>query len=83
MIEKIAGVVPVSKLCAILRIEADFNFHNKLVFGQRMMDLAREHKKVLEEIYSEKGKLQKMSSSQKSWCKTFQGNVEERSWLHM
>ena len=54
MIEKIAGVALVAKLRAILFIKADFNFHNKLIFSQRMMDLARQHEMVPEEIYSGK-----------------------------
>ena len=56
MLEKIAGVALVAKLRAILLIEADFNFHNKLIFGQRIMELARQHVMVPEEVYSEKGK---------------------------
>ena len=42
MLEKIAGVALVTKLRAILLMEADFNFHNRLIFGDRMMKLARE-----------------------------------------
>ena len=45
-----------AKLRAILLVEADFNFHNNLIFGQRMMSLARQHGMVPEETYSEKGK---------------------------
>lgn len=56
MLEKVAGIALVTKLRAILLMEADFNYRNKLIFGQRMMDLARQHGMVLEEIYSEKGK---------------------------
>ena len=56
MLEKIAGVALVTKLRAILLMEADFNFHNKLIFGKRMLDLARAHDLVPEEIYSAKGK---------------------------
>ena len=56
MLEKIAGVALVTKLRAILLMEADFNYHNKLIFGKRMLDLARKHDLVPEEIYSEKGK---------------------------
>ena len=56
MLEKVAGIALVTKLRAILLMEADFNYHNKLIFGQRMMDLARQHNMVPEEIYSEKGK---------------------------
>ena len=37
-------------------MEADFNFHNRLIFGDRMMKLARKNGLVPEEIYSEKGK---------------------------
>ena len=56
MLEKIAGVAVVTKLRAILLMGADFNFHNKLIFGKRMMDLARRHGMVPEEIYSKKGR---------------------------
>ena len=37
-------------------MEADFNFHNKLIFGQRMMDVAREYGLIQDEIFSEKGR---------------------------
>ena len=56
MLEKIAGVALVTKLRAILLMEADFNFHNRLIFGDRMMKLSRENGLVPEEIYSKKGK---------------------------
>ena len=46
----------VTKLKAILLMEADFNFHNRLIFGDSMMKQARENGLVPEEIYSEKGK---------------------------
>ena len=50
MLEKISGVALVTKLLAILLTERDFNFHNTLIFGKRMMNLARRHDIVLEEI---------------------------------
>merc|ERR1712194_332832 len=56
MLEKIAGVAVVTKLRAILLMEADFNCHNRIIFGDRMMKLARKNGLVPEEIYSEKGK---------------------------
>ena len=56
MLEKIVGVAVVTKLRAILLMEADFNCHNRLIFGNRMMKLARENSLIPEEIYSEKGK---------------------------
>ena len=43
MLEKIAGNFRVDKLRAILLMEADFNFANKLLFGSRMMHQAEEH----------------------------------------
>ena len=56
MLEKIAGIALVTKLRAILLMEADFNFHNKLIFGSRMLKLARENGMIPEEIYNEKGR---------------------------
>ena len=56
MFEKIAGVALISKQRAILLMEADFNCHNKLIFGSRMMALGREHGLVPDEIFSAKGK---------------------------
>ncbi|MGB0809178.1 MAG: reverse transcriptase domain-containing protein, partial [bacterium] len=56
MLEKIAGVAVVNKLRAILLLEADFNFCNKLIFGHRMINSAREEGMIPEEIFSSKGK---------------------------
>lgn len=55
MLEKIASVALVSKVQIILLMEVDFNFHNKLIFGKQMLDLAHKDGLVSEEIYSEKG----------------------------
>ena len=57
MLEKIVSVAVVTKFWSILLIEADFNFHNKLIFGKRMMDLARRHGIVPEKIYSKEGRM--------------------------
>ena len=56
MLEKMFGCTLISKLRAILLMEADFNFANKLVYGVRMMDNVRKHNLMPEEIYSEMGK---------------------------
>ena len=56
MLENITGVSVVTKLRAILLMEADFNCHNRLIFGDRMMKLARDNGLVPEEIYIKKGK---------------------------
>ena len=57
MLEKIAGVTLVTKLKAIMLMEADFNYHNRLIFRSWMMDLARKHDMISKEIFSEKGKM--------------------------
>ena len=56
MLEKMFGCTLVSKLRAILLMEADFNFANKLVYGVRTMDNVRKRDLMPEEIYSEKGR---------------------------
>ena len=56
MLKKIAGVALVTKLRSILLMEADFNCHNRLIFGSRMMERARECGIMPGEIYSEKVK---------------------------
>ena len=56
MLEKMFGCTLVSKLRAILLMEADFNFSNKLIYGVRMMDNVRRYGHMPDEIYSEKGK---------------------------
>jgi len=53
MLEKMFGVRLVSKLRAILLMEADFNAMNKEVYGVRMMDNVRWYKLIPEEIFSE------------------------------
>ena len=56
MLEKIVGIAVVTKLRAILLMEADFNCHNSLIFDDLMMKLARENSLIPDEIYNEKGK---------------------------
>jgi hypothetical protein len=54
MLEKMFGVRLVSKLCAILLMEADFNSINKEVYGVHMLDEACKYKLIPEEIFSKK-----------------------------
>ncbi len=54
MLEKTLRVMLVSKLRAILLMDADFNESNKILYGVRMMQNAREHRLMPEEIYSKK-----------------------------
>lgn len=56
MLKKMYGCTLVSKLRAILLMEADFNFSNKLVYGVRMMNNARRHGQMSDEIYSKNGR---------------------------
>ena len=51
MLEKIAGNFRVDKLRAILLMEADFNFANKLLFGSRLMRQAEDHDVLPRENY--------------------------------
>jgi hypothetical protein len=50
---KMFGVLLISKLRAILLMEADFNAMNKEVYGVRMLDKAQRYKLIPEEIFSE------------------------------
>ena len=57
MLEKMFGCTLVTKLRAILLMEADFNSSNKIIFGERMLDNAWRYGFMPEEIYSERGKM--------------------------
>ena len=56
MLEKEEGCRDPERLQAILLMEADFNFPNKLFFSKGMMDWAESHNKILDECFgSRKG----------------------------
>jgi hypothetical protein len=57
MLEKRPGVKLISKLRAILLMEADFNAANKIIFGQRMLQTARHYKVMPDEIFSERQRM--------------------------
>jgi hypothetical protein len=57
MLEKEKGNKLISKLRAILLMEADFNAANKIIFGIRMLDNVRQYKLMPEEIFSEQNKM--------------------------
>ena len=59
VLEKIAGLALFNKLRAILLMEADFNMHNKIIFGKRMLDSARSGGMIPDEHFSDKGKTAK------------------------
>ena len=54
MLEKVAGVALVNKLRAILLMEADYNFHNKWVFGHQALNFLLESGYVPEDQYSQR-----------------------------
>jgi hypothetical protein len=54
MLEKPPGVTLVTKLCTILLMKGDFNAMNKIVYGVRMLQNARKHNQMPEEIFSKK-----------------------------
>lgn len=55
MLEKVASISLVEKMRAILLMEADFNFMNKMIYGDRMLSNARRYGYMAEEIFSEQG----------------------------
>jgi len=57
MLEKMFGCALITKLRSILLMEADFNATNKIIYGQRMLQQARRHNLIPEEIYSERNRL--------------------------
>jgi hypothetical protein len=54
MLKKILGVTLITKLRAILLMEADFNAANKILCGMRTMNQAQKHHLISDEISSEK-----------------------------
>jgi hypothetical protein len=57
MLEKIFGCALITKLRSILLMEADFNSTNKIIYGQRLLQMVRHYNLMPEEIYSEKNRL--------------------------
>jgi len=79
MLEKIAGLALVNKLRVILLIEADFNSHNKLVFGSRMLKAARTNGLIPPEQYSK----QPITAEDGSFDKVLQGDISRQRWIPM
>jgi hypothetical protein len=55
MLKKEPGNHQTNKLRAILLMEAYFNFPNKLFFGKRMMEVAKNKGEIPAECYGSKG----------------------------
>ena len=71
MLEKTLGVTLVSKLRAILLMEADFNATNKIVYSDRLMKNVRKHNQMPEEIFSKKNRM----ANNGTLCKTLFYNI--------
>jgi hypothetical protein len=71
MLEKTLGVTLVIKLCAILLMEGDFNATNKIVNGVRLLNNARAHNFMPEEIFSKKNCM----ADKGTLCKTLFYNI--------
>jgi hypothetical protein len=71
MLEKTLGVTLVTKLCAILLMEGDFNATNKIVYGVRMLQNARNHNQMPEVIFSKKNQM----ADDGTLCKTLFFNI--------
>ena len=61
MLEKEAGNTRVDKLRAILLMEADFNFLNKLLFGHRLVQQIEAHHRFPDELYGSRASLSAIS----------------------
>ncbi len=57
MLVKTLGVTLVTKLRAILLMEADFNATNKIIYGNRMMEMVRENGLMPDDIFSEQNRM--------------------------
>ena len=57
MLEKEAGNIRVDKLRAILLMEADFNFVNKLLFGHRLVKQIESYNRFPDELYGSRTSL--------------------------
>jgi len=51
VLEKKAGIIHIDRLHALLLMEADFNFGNKILFGHRMMQQAMDSQAIPEECF--------------------------------
>jgi hypothetical protein len=50
MLKKLFGCALITKLRSILLMEADFNSTNKIIYGQRMLQVVRNYRLMPEEI---------------------------------
>ncbi len=83
MLEKTLWLTLVSKLRAILLMEADFNATNKIIYGDRMMKHIRKHNQMPEEIFSKKKGWMTMALCLKRSSTTLRGKHGYRQRSHL
>jgi hypothetical protein len=66
ILEKIAGVCLVKKLCAIKLYKADFNCYNQFIFGRQAMQMLANSSYIPEEHFSQKGSTAKYARFDKT-----------------
>ncbi len=77
MLEKTLGVTLVTKLCAILLMEGDFNAGNKMVYGVGMLKNARDHNMMPEEIFSKRDRM----ADDGTLCKTLFYDIMQQACI--
>ena len=55
MLEKIAGVCLVEKLCTMQLYKLDFNCYNQFIFTRQAMQMLTDSRYIPEELFSQKG----------------------------
>jgi hypothetical protein len=75
MLEKTLGVALVTKLRAILLMEGDFDTTNKIIYGVRMLNNARAHNFMPEEILRRKNHM----ANNGRLCKTLFYNIARQT----
>jgi hypothetical protein len=75
MLEKLLGCALTTKLRSILLMEADFYSTHKIMYGQRMLQVVRNYRLMLEEIYSAK----KWLAKDRTFIKVLFYNIVQQS----
>ena len=75
MLEKTLGVTLITKLWAILLMEADFNATNKIIYGNQMLANAQEHSLMPEEVFSKRNWM----ANDRTLCKTLFCNLARQT----
>jgi len=79
ILEKIAGLAFVKNLRAILLMELDFKFYNRLIFGNRMLTAAIKNGLIPPKQYSK----QQITTEDGSFERVLQGNISHQRRLSM